>query len=67
MRTKAFTLTEILITIAIIGIVAALTIPGLINNYKEKSIITALRKIYSELTQATQLATLEHVISQIGR
>lgn len=35
----AFTLAEVLITLGIIGIVAALTIPVLVNQY-EKSVIT---------------------------
>ena len=32
----AFTLAEVLITLGIIGVVATLTIPSLINNYKAK-------------------------------
>lgn len=32
---KAFTLAEILITLAVIGIVAALTLPGLIQNHNQ--------------------------------
>ncbi len=35
-QTSAFTLAEVLITLAIIGIVAALTIPTLISNYQKK-------------------------------
>lgn len=35
-----FTLAEILITLGIIGIVAAMTIPTIIANYKEKKLIT---------------------------
>ncbi len=33
---KAFTLAEVLITLGIIGIVASLTMPGLINDYQKK-------------------------------
>ena len=33
---KAFTLAEVLITLGIIGIVAAMTIPNLMNNYTQK-------------------------------
>lgn len=33
---KGFTLSEVLITLGIIGVVAALTIPGLITQYKAK-------------------------------
>ena len=33
---KGFTLAEVLITLGIIGVVAAMTMPSLINNYKDK-------------------------------
>lgn len=56
---KAFTLAEVLITLGIIGIVSALTIPSLINQYKEKVIITHLQKAYTLLQQATQLMIQE--------
>ena len=36
----AFTLTEVLVTLGIIGIVAALTMPALIANYKEKVLVS---------------------------
>ena len=40
-RKNAFTLAEMLITLAVIGIVAALTIPGLVKNHNEKAWATA--------------------------
>lgn len=49
---QAFTLAEILIILAIIGIVATLTIPMLINNYQKTQQVTALRKVYSQLSEA---------------
>ena len=33
---KSFTLAEVLITLGIIGVVAAMTLPSLIGNYKKK-------------------------------
>lgn len=57
---KGFTLAEILISLAVIGIVAALTLPALINNYKEKSTVIKLKKIYSTLSNAYNLALIEH-------
>ncbi len=51
-RANAFTLAETLITLAIIGIVAALTLPSVIQKYQEKVTITKLKKIYAELSQA---------------
>ena len=54
MRTKAFTLAEILITLGIIGIVAAMTLPTVINNTKAKELETQLKASYSILQQALQ-------------
>lgn len=56
---KAFTLAEVLITLGIIGIVAALTIPALINEYKKMVYVTALKKFYSQYNQALIEATNE--------
>ena len=53
---KAFTLAEILITLGIIGVVAAMTMPVLIENYKKKQTVTQLKKIYSALQQSIQLS-----------
>jgi len=51
----AFTLAEVLITLAIIGVVAAMTIPTLISNYKEKETVTKVKKIYSNLSNAHKM------------
>lgn len=48
----AFTLSEVLITLVIIGVVAAITVPVLFANYQEKAIKSSLKKNYSALTQA---------------
>ncbi len=55
-----FTLAEVLITLAIIGVVSAMTIPTLITSYKEKQTVTKLLKVYSVLNQAYRLAKIEH-------
>lgn len=52
-KNKAFTLAEVLITLAIIGIVAAITIPALINNIQNNENITALKSFYSDISNAT--------------
>ena len=49
---KAFTLAEIIITIGIIGVVAALTIPLLIQNSNSKKFTTQFKKSLSTLNQA---------------
>lgn len=48
---KAFTLAETLITLGIIGVVAAITIPGLIYNYKAHRLQSQFLKSYSTLQQ----------------
>jgi prepilin-type N-terminal cleavage/methylation domain-containing protein len=53
---KAFTLAEVLITLAIIGVVAALTIPAVVKNYQKTQVLTQLKKVYSALSNTTNLA-----------
>lgn len=53
---KAFTLAEVLITLGIIGVVAAMTMPSLIQKHNEKVIVNQLKKVYSTLSQAHLLA-----------
>ena len=47
----AFTLAEVLITLGIIGVVAALTLPTLISNYQKRVYVTQLKKSVSVLSQ----------------
>ena len=51
----AFTLAEVLITLGIIGIVAAMTIPNLVAKYKQRMFVYQWRKTYSELANALKL------------
>jgi len=57
---KAFTLAEVLITLAIIGVVAALTIPALVQNYKERANVTKVKKYYSLVNNVIRLAVAEN-------
>ena len=59
-KKAAFTLAEVLITLAIIGIVAAMTIPTLIANYQKKQTVSKLKQTYSVLSQALTMAQAEH-------
>lgn len=52
---RAFTLAEVLITLGIIGVVAALTLPALITNTQNKQLETGLKKAYSTINQALLL------------
>lgn len=56
----AFTLAEVLITLGIIGVVAAMTMPSLIANYQEKQRVSQLKKVYSALSQAFVTAVQEN-------
>ena len=59
-RLAAFTLAEVLITLGIIGVVAAMTMPSLIANYQKKQTVTQLKKAYSELSQALKMSETEY-------
>ena len=54
MKQKGFTLAEVLITLLIMGIVAALTIPSVISNYQQQEFKTGLKKAVSVLNEAIQ-------------
>lgn len=56
-----FTLAEVLITLGIIGVVAALTIPGLIQTHKANRLHTQFLKSYSTLQQAFRQMTDDDV------
>ncbi len=58
-RKYAFTLAEVLITLGIIGVVAALTLPTLIANKRAKELEVALKKNASILQQAVMMINLE--------
>ena len=51
-RRAAFTLAEVLITLGIIGVVSAMTVPTLMQNHQKKVYVTQLHKIYNQLQQA---------------
>ena len=55
MKKSAFTLAEVLITLGIIGVVAAMTLPALIQNYQKQVLLSQLKKNYAILNQAVQM------------
>ena len=50
-----FTLAEVLVTLGIIGVVSAMTVPSLMQNYQRQSYVTQLHKVYNEAQQAAQM------------
>jgi prepilin-type N-terminal cleavage/methylation domain-containing protein len=59
-KKAAFTLVEVLVVIAVIGVVAAMTIPNLINRYNEHVTVTKVKKFQSMINQALKMAIVEH-------
>ncbi len=55
LKKAAFTLAETLITLTIIGVIAALTIPSLISEYQKHTYVVGLKKAYSQLQNAMKM------------
>lgn len=51
---SGFTLAEVLITLGIIGVVTAMTLPTVLNSIQNKQLESSLKKSYSVLSQVTQ-------------
>ena len=62
-KRAAFTLAEVLITLAIIGVVAAITIPSLVKNYNEKAWGTAKDVFEKRLEVATRQMNTEEKLA----
>ena len=58
----AFTLAEVLITLGIIGVVAALTLPALLTNQRNAELSVGLKKTYSTFAQALDMYQAENGI-----
>ena len=59
-RKTAFTLAEVLITLGIIGIVAATTMPALIENHRRHVIESRLKQFYSMINQAVKMSVIDN-------
>ena len=55
-----FTLSEVLITLGIIGIVAAMTLPSLIANHRRQVMLTKVKQTYTILNNALERAKVEN-------
>jgi len=62
-----FTLAEVLITLGIIGVVAAITIPNLISNYQKKAWTAQLKKSYATLNQGFRRMLAEEGASALSQ
>ena len=59
LRKTAFTLAEVLITLGIIGVVSAMTLPTLIESHNRQVVETRLKKFYSTINQAIVRAEVD--------
>ena len=60
MKKNGFTLAEVLITLTIVGVIAAITIPNLMRNWQEQALVSQLKSTYSILANAYQMAVREN-------
>ncbi|MCI1273510.1 MAG: prepilin-type N-terminal cleavage/methylation domain-containing protein [Clostridiaceae bacterium] len=65
-RNIAFTLAEVMITMGIIGVVAALTIPSLVNTYQKKVYEASVKKFHSELEQGFTRYLADHNTTKLS-
>ncbi len=65
-RISAFTLAEVIIVIGIIGIVAQITIPTLVNNYQKQQYVIRLKKAYTEIQNFFKLYMAEQGVNMLG-
>jgi len=59
-KSRAFTLAEVLITLLIIGVIASIVIPGLIQDSQNAELKTAWKKAYATASQAWKKAIVEN-------
>ena len=55
-KKSALTLAEVSVVFMILGIVAAIVVPTLISNYKERTTISMVKKTYSQINQAVLMS-----------
>lgn len=63
---KAFTLAEVLITLSILGVVAALTIPSLVNRQSEMAAIVKLKKAISTYESVAEVYMAEEEATDLS-
>lgn len=58
-KSKGFTLSEVLVTMGVIGLIAAFTIPALTTGSQDHEFRSSAKKIYSELLNAVDTMIIE--------
>jgi len=60
---KALTIGELLVTMAIIGVIATLVLPGFLKDYHNRLYVTHLKKVYELLDAAVNQACIDNNVS----
>ncbi|MCR4881520.1 MAG: type II secretion system GspH family protein [bacterium] len=66
MMKRGFTLAEVLVTLLVIGVIAALTIPQLINSTEDRQFKTAYKKAVSSIANATELMEANEISCSVS-
>ena len=64
---KALTIGELLITMAIIGVIAMLVLPGFLKDYHNRLYTTRLKKSYEQISDALERASIDSNVSYFGQ
>ena len=64
-KINAFTLAEVLITLAIIGVVTAITIPTVVRNYQKEVYVIQLKKAYTSVVQSFRMAMARDGVTRL--
>ena len=63
MMRKALTTAELMIALTIIGVIAALVLPSIIENYQNRIYTTKLKKTYMAISNAVEQASVDNDVS----
>ena len=64
---KAFTLNELLIAIAIIGVILIIAIPIVYSHFNKKSQVVGLQRAYTAVTNAVKLMLIDERVKSISK
>ena len=65
MKKSAFTLSEILITLAIVGIISVLTLPSMVGNFSTKANLATLKATYQQVGDALSQAMIDQGVRNV--
>ena len=65
-KNSAFTLAEVLITLGVIGIVAAMTLPTLVAKYQDRVLLNQAKRSYSIISNAMMKAKADYNFDSYG-